>query len=165
MCPLRCRAACGGLPTRQVVGMDGPHPPVEVVTIATRLEPGWSSPAVPSACPWRRLGNWRSLTVNNGRSQEALTCTIGVASGQQDGTGRAFQARDAGSIPVTRSSISAPREPACPTHVALLRGINVGGRNRVAMAAFAGGSGGAWPHRGGDLHPERQRHLHQRGDR
>ena len=45
------------------------------------------------------------LTDNNGRSQDDLTCAIGVASGQEEGTGRAFQARDAGSIPVTRSTI------------------------------------------------------------
>jgi hypothetical protein len=34
-----------------VVIVDGPHPPVERVTIAATLEPGWSSLAVPSACP------------------------------------------------------------------------------------------------------------------
>ena len=59
-------------------GAEGPH--------AT-----WSSPAVPSAC--RSIGIWRSLTDNNGRLQEDLTCGIGVASGWDDGTGRAFQAR------------------------------------------------------------------------
>jgi hypothetical protein len=39
------------LPMRQVVVIDGPHPPVQLVTIAATLERGWSSPAVPSACP------------------------------------------------------------------------------------------------------------------
>jgi hypothetical protein len=39
------------LPTRQVVVVDGPHPPVELVTVAATSEPAWSSSAVPSACP------------------------------------------------------------------------------------------------------------------
>ena len=39
------------LPTRQVVIADGPHPPVELVTVAATVERGWFSPAVPSACP------------------------------------------------------------------------------------------------------------------
>jgi len=38
----------GRLPTRQVVIVDGPHPPVEGVSITATLERGWSSPAVPS---------------------------------------------------------------------------------------------------------------------
>ena len=42
----------------------------------------------------RSIGNWRSLTDNNGRQHAALTCVIGVASGRNAGTGRAFQARD-----------------------------------------------------------------------
>jgi hypothetical protein len=42
----------------------------------------------------RSIGNWRSLAVNNGRSEDTLTCAIGVGSGRDDGTGRAFQARD-----------------------------------------------------------------------
>ena len=46
-----CRAGRSGFPTRQVVTEDAPHPPVELVTIAATLERGWSSPAVPSACP------------------------------------------------------------------------------------------------------------------
>ena len=89
---LSCRAAFGSLPTRQVVDVDRPHPPVQLVTIAATLERGCSS----SACPprARSTGNWRSLTVNNGRPHGALACAIGVASGWDDGTGRAFQARD-----------------------------------------------------------------------
>jgi hypothetical protein len=46
----RCRAVCNGLPTRQVVVVVWPHPPVELVTVATPPELGSSSPAVPSAC-------------------------------------------------------------------------------------------------------------------
>jgi hypothetical protein len=45
------RASYGRLPMRQVVTEDGPHPPVQVVTIAATAEPGSSSPVVPSACP------------------------------------------------------------------------------------------------------------------
>jgi hypothetical protein len=30
---------------------DGPHPPVQLVTVAVTPEPAWSSPAVPSTCP------------------------------------------------------------------------------------------------------------------
>ena len=52
-----------GLPTMQVVALDGPHPPAELVTVAATLERGWSSPAVPSTCP-----SHRSLTDNSGRS-------------------------------------------------------------------------------------------------
>jgi hypothetical protein len=37
------------LPTRQVVIVDGPHPPVELMTAATTPKRGWSSPAVPVA--------------------------------------------------------------------------------------------------------------------
>ena|SRR5215211_6861760 len=51
-----CRAAFGSLPTRQVVVVVWPHPPVELVTIAATLERGWSSPAVPSACPGATSG-------------------------------------------------------------------------------------------------------------
>jgi len=39
------------LATRQVVTQDGPHPLVELVTIAATPEPGSTSPAVPSAYP------------------------------------------------------------------------------------------------------------------
>jgi len=41
----------GGLPTRQAVIVDGPHPPVKLVTIAATLQPGSNPPAVPSTCP------------------------------------------------------------------------------------------------------------------
>jgi hypothetical protein len=80
------------LPTRQVVTLDGPHPPVQLVTGATTPELGSTRrPCPPRA---RSIGNWRSLTVNDGRFEERLSCGIGVASGQDDGAGRAFQARD-----------------------------------------------------------------------
>jgi hypothetical protein len=46
--------ALDDLPTRQVVGMDGPHPPAELATIADRLRATSSSPAVPSTCPKHR---------------------------------------------------------------------------------------------------------------
>jgi len=46
-----CRAACGDLPTRQVVIVNEPYPPVQLVTIAATPARGWSSLAVPSACP------------------------------------------------------------------------------------------------------------------
>ena len=49
-----------------------------------------------------------------------------------------------------------------PTHVALLRGINVGGRNGVAMADLREVVLGLGHTEGGDLHSERQRGLHQR---
>jgi hypothetical protein len=42
----------------------------------------------------RSIGVWRCLTVNSGRSQAGLTCAMGLASGPDEGTGRAFQARD-----------------------------------------------------------------------
>jgi hypothetical protein len=65
-------------------GSLGPLPP-------RRSHCGPRRPCPPRA---RSIGNWRSLTVNNGRSTEVLTCGIGVASGHDDGAGRAFQARD-----------------------------------------------------------------------
>ena len=48
---MNCRAVSDDLPARQVVIVDGPHPPVQLVNGAGTLECGWSSPAVPSACP------------------------------------------------------------------------------------------------------------------
>jgi hypothetical protein len=56
--PLTPTAAVGlrPLPTRRVVIAEGPHPPAELVTIAATLERGWSSPAVPSACPGATSG-------------------------------------------------------------------------------------------------------------
>jgi hypothetical protein len=87
--PHTCRGRAA-LPTRQVVAMDGPHPPVQLVIIAATLGTGWSSPiGHPRAGSG---GNWRSLTDNSGRSRPDLTCAIGVASGRDDGSGRAFQA-------------------------------------------------------------------------
>jgi hypothetical protein len=47
MLPRRLRR----LANEAVVTADGPHPPVELVTITATLERGWTSPAVPSACP------------------------------------------------------------------------------------------------------------------
>ena len=74
---MSCRASCGGLPTRQVVTEDGPHPPVELVTIAATLERGWSSPAVPSACPGATSGphptrQQRTTPGNGGRLTSQL---------------------------------------------------------------------------------------------
>jgi hypothetical protein len=69
--PLTATAAVGlrPLPTRQVVTLDGPNPPVELVTIAAKWKQGPSSPAVPSTC--RSIGVWRSHTDNSGRSGQA----------------------------------------------------------------------------------------------
>jgi hypothetical protein len=64
----------------------------------TQLRP--RRPCPPRA---RSTGNWRSLTVNSGRSGDVLTCAIGVVSGRTTGTGRAFSARDAGSTSVACS--------------------------------------------------------------
>jgi hypothetical protein len=97
--PLTIRAgSCSPLPrllrslaNEQVVVVDGPHPRVQLATIAATLE-RWVLVGRALRCP--SIGLWRSLTVNNGRQHTALTCTIGVGSGQDDGTGRAFQARD-----------------------------------------------------------------------
>jgi hypothetical protein len=71
--------------------VDGPHPPVQLGTIAAPLQPVLSSPAVPSRA--RSTGIWRSLTVNSGRSHTHLTCAIGVGSRLSGLLGRAFQAR------------------------------------------------------------------------
>jgi hypothetical protein len=38
------------LANEQVVVVDGPHPPVELVTVAATPEPRSSTPVVPSAC-------------------------------------------------------------------------------------------------------------------
>jgi hypothetical protein len=78
---------------------DGPHPPVQLVTIAATLERGWSSPPCPPRA--RSTGIWRSLTVNTGRSEERLTSAIRVAS-RVDGQ------RDAPSKLWTRCLIAAP---------------------------------------------------------
>jgi hypothetical protein len=81
-----------GLPTSQVVVMDGPHPPVELEAIAARPEPAWSSPAVPPRA--RSIGRSRSPTDNSGRSHPGPDLPIGLAPGRDDGTGRAIQGRD-----------------------------------------------------------------------
>jgi len=48
-----------------VVIADGPHPPVEGVSITATLERGWSSPAVPSgAVASASGGHSRSTTVD-----------------------------------------------------------------------------------------------------
>jgi hypothetical protein len=64
------RATFGDLPTRLVVTEDEPHPSPELVTVAAPPEPGWFSPAMPSACP----------TV--GRGGAANDRQPGVTSGQ-----------------------------------------------------------------------------------
>jgi hypothetical protein len=82
----------------------------------------WPSPARNRAvsprrpCPprARSTGIRRPLTDNNGRLQEDLTCRIAGASGMDGPPGRAFQARDAGSIPVTRSTLASPDEVDSP---------------------------------------------------
>jgi hypothetical protein len=61
-----------------------------------RRHAGALGPRRPCPPRARSTGNWRSLAVNNGRQHTALTCTIGLASGRDDATGRAFQARDIG---------------------------------------------------------------------
>jgi hypothetical protein len=92
-----CRAVSDGLPNRQVVIADGPHPPVELVTVAATLEHGWSRRPCPPCA--RSIGIWRSLTDNNGRLQEGLTCGTGVASDVNGLPGRAFQALDRWATP------------------------------------------------------------------
>src|SRR5215217_8053521 len=60
----------------------------------------WARPHRP--CPPRAhsTGIWRSLTVNSGPLHTHLTCAIGVGSRLSGLPGRAFQARDADSIPL-----------------------------------------------------------------
>jgi hypothetical protein len=55
----------------------------------------------------RTTGIWRPLTVNSGPSLVGPTCAIGVGSGRDDGTARAFQARDRGPHPTAGSRTSA----------------------------------------------------------
>jgi hypothetical protein len=99
---MSCRAVFDDLPTRQMVVVDWPNPPAQLVTVGTtRSAVGPCRPCPPRA---RSIGNWRSLTVNNGRQHAALTRAIGVASGRDDGTGRAFQARDRWGHPDTEES-------------------------------------------------------------
>lgn len=47
--PASCRAPSLALANEAVVIEDGPHLPVELVTVAARPEPASSSPAVPTA--------------------------------------------------------------------------------------------------------------------
>ena len=57
---------------------------------------------------------------------------------------------------------SSGHNDAMASHVALLRGINVGGRNKVPMTDLREGRDLARTHRGHHLHPERQRAVQQR---
>jgi hypothetical protein len=43
-----------GLPTRQAVTLDGPHHPLELMSITDGLRATSSSPAVPPTCPTHR---------------------------------------------------------------------------------------------------------------
>src|SRR5215218_2442039 len=74
---LRLSRRLRGLPTRQVVALDGPHPAAELVTVASRLRATFSSPA----CPRHALsiGPQRSFTDNHGSCPCPcpLNCTIG----------------------------------------------------------------------------------------
>jgi hypothetical protein len=47
--------ALGDLPTRQVVALDWPHPPVELLSVASWLGATSSSSAVPPTCPMHRF--------------------------------------------------------------------------------------------------------------
>lgn len=56
-----------GLPTRQVVTENGPHPPAELVTIAARHEPTCSPPPVPrGALSFGLKGSTTLLVVPHG---------------------------------------------------------------------------------------------------
>ena len=58
--------ALGALPTRQVVALDWPHPPVELLSVASWLGATSSSPAVPPDVPYAsvRGGHPRTTTVH-----------------------------------------------------------------------------------------------------
>jgi hypothetical protein len=58
------RLPVGGLPTRQVVTENNPHPSPELGAVAVRPEPHSSVPAVPCTCP-----NQRSTSVANGQQR------------------------------------------------------------------------------------------------
>jgi hypothetical protein len=75
-----------GLPTRQVVILDVPHPPVELVTIAATRRPvrlAGRTLRVPVAM------ESRGVTVNDGRSRIDLTCGIRIGSRLSGPLGRA----------------------------------------------------------------------------
>ena len=117
------RVAFSDLPTRQVVIVDGPHPPVQLVTIAAML--GADGPCRPCPPRARRIGPWRSLTDNNGRQHAALTCVIGVASGRNAGTGRAFKL-----VNLVRAGSAWHREPLVPGGHKRSRSANQNRRSR-----------------------------------
>jgi hypothetical protein len=102
----RTSAKAGSNPTRRLPRADGPCQQGKWssrmgLTLQFSLQPSptrWSAvgPRRPSPLRARSIGAWRSLTDNDGRWQEDLTCGIGVASGVNGLPGRAFQARDRG---------------------------------------------------------------------
>jgi hypothetical protein len=69
-----CRAASGGLPSKQVVTEDEPHPARGPTTIAKRLAP--LRPRRP--CPQRAPSSspQRTPTVNSGHRPNWLSCTM-----------------------------------------------------------------------------------------
>jgi hypothetical protein len=149
------------------VVVDWPNPPAQLVTVGTtRSAAGPCRPCPPRA---RSIGNWRSLTDNNGRQHAALTCVIGVASGRNAGTGRAFQARDVGSIPNTRSILppsSAPLSAALPRRRATGR-ASARLRLRLALSCsvtmeVVECSGESGPALGSDISSEHEEGLHSR---
>ena len=71
------RAAFGSLPTRLVVTEDGPHPPVELVTIAATPKPGHPCrPCLRAPVPSVPGGHSRTQA---GRCRGALSCHAGHA--------------------------------------------------------------------------------------
>jgi hypothetical protein len=81
-----------GLPTRQAVTEDGPHSQTELVLSLPDFDR--CRPRRPCPRRARSTGIQRSPPDNSGRSGDALSCAIGVASGLNGVPGHAFQARD-----------------------------------------------------------------------
>jgi hypothetical protein len=91
-CP-RCRAASWRLATRQVVGVRRASPSGSACDHRRQAEARLVLAGRALRVP-RSTGIRRSLTDNNGRLPEALTCAIGVGSGPGRWDGRAFQAHN-----------------------------------------------------------------------
>ena len=83
-----CRASSTSLPMRQVVIVEGPHPPAEVVTDAATLEPASSAPAVPPTCP-----KYRSAAVIHGQPRSGAHARRAVGSARPELAEGASQAR------------------------------------------------------------------------
>ena len=131
------------LPTRLVVTEDEPHPSPELVDFAATLEPGSSSPAMPSTClAWaalgpRAIGNPRSAPDNRGKQMPWLEPVPADRRRSGNRPSGSLKATVRGSSPWRRTLISAAqaRRHAGPSSFTGEAGARLGHTRDTATSA------------------------------